>query len=83
MLLNDDEFVIDDPEVDDPHMWTVGRVSEDGSFEIGPLYVTFDKKTVLNLWTDYPQKFTPEQIQIMREEQPYWYEFFMPRLEEA
>ena len=44
---------------------------------------TFDKETVLNLWTDYPQKFTPEQIQIMREEQPYWYEFFMPRLEEA
>lgn len=64
-------------------VWRVAELSDDGSPLRGPILVTFDKRTIFNLWTDFPSKFTPEQIQIMREEEPYWYGFFMPRLEEA
>lgn len=42
----------------------------------GPLYITFDKKTIYNLWIDYPDNFTPEQIAIFKTEMPYWVEYF-------
>lgn len=79
----DSRYVIDDPVRSSQRVWSVTELSDDGSPLRGPILVTFDKRTIFNLWTDFPSKFTPEQIQIMREEQPYWYEFFMPRLEEA
>lgn len=47
---------------------------------IGQLLVSFDKKTVLNLWTDYPQKFTPEQRAIFEKECPEWARFFKNRV---
>lgn len=83
MVTLDSRYVIDDPVRSSQRVWSVTELDESGEPTIGPMLFTFDKETVLNLWTDYPQKFTPEQIQIMREEEPYWYEFFMPRLEEA
>ncbi|EJZ86479.1 hypothetical protein HMPREF9241_01104 [Schaalia turicensis ACS-279-V-Col4] len=79
----DSRYVIDDPVRSSQRVWRVAELSDDGSPLRGPILVTFDKRTIFNLWTDFPSKFTPEQIQIMREEEPYWYEFFMPRLEEA
>ena len=42
----------------------------------GEILFSFDKKTILNLWTDYPDKFTEEQKEIFDREQPYWAEFF-------
>ena len=83
MVTLDSRYVIDDPVRSSQRVWSVTELSDDGSPLRGPMLVTFDKRTIFNLWTDFPSKFTPEQIQIMREEQPYWYEFFMPRLEEA
>ncbi|WP_438271513.1 DUF7675 family protein [Schaalia turicensis] len=83
MVTLDSRYVIDDPVRSSQRVWSVTELSDDGSPLRGPILVTFDKRTIFNLWTDFPSKFTPEQIQIMREEQPYWYEFFMPRLEEA
>ena len=83
MVTLDSRYVIDDPVRSSQRVWSVTERSDDGSPLRGPILVTFDKRTIFNLWTDFPSKFTPEQIQIMREEQPYWYEFFMPRLEEA
>ena len=36
----------------------------------GPMLFSFDKKTVFNFWTDYPDKLTPEQIAIFKKEKP-------------
>ncbi len=83
MVTLDSRYVIDDPVRSSQRVWSVTELSDDGSPLRGPILVTFDKRTIFNLWTDFPSKFTPEQIQIMREEEPYWYEFFMSRLEEA
>ena len=46
---------------------------------VGELLFSFDKKTLLNLWTDYPENFTPEQKKIFDKEQPYWANFFKER----
>ena len=42
--------------------------AEDDS--VGPILFSFDKKTVFNFWTDYPEKLTAEQIQIFKKENP-------------
>ena len=55
-------FCKQDPE--DQIWW----VDDDDS--TGPLLFSFDKKTVFNFWTDYPDKLTPEQIEIFRRENP-------------
>ena len=44
--------------------------------KIGLLQVSFDKKNILNLWTDYPSKFTKEQKEIFDKEQPFWAGYF-------
>ena len=43
---------------------------------IGSLCVSFDKKTILNLWGDYPEKFTKEEKELFDKENPYWANFF-------
>lgn len=53
---------------------------EDGT--VGPLCVSFDKKTILNLWSDYPWKFTKEQKELFDKENPYWANFFSDRSKE-
>ncbi len=45
----------------------------------GPLYISFDKLTVFNLWSDYPEKLTREQKEIFDEENPFWADFFSYR----
>lgn len=40
---------------------------------------SFDKKTIFNLFEDYPHKLTPEQKEIFDRENPYWAEFFKDR----
>ena len=36
----------------------------------GPYLFSFDQKTIFNFWTDYPDKLTPEQIEIFKKENP-------------
>lgn len=43
---------------------------------IGELMISFDKKEIFNLWTDYHTKLTPEQREIFNKENPYWADFF-------
>lgn len=56
------EFCKNEPE---DQIWWV-----DGVDSAGPLLFSFDKKTIYNFWTDYPDKLTPEQIEIFRRENP-------------
>ena len=37
---------------------------------------SFDKKQVYNMFTDYPNKLTPEQKAIFDKENPFWANFF-------
>lgn len=45
----------------------------------GEWLFSFDKKTVFNLFSDYPDKLTPEQKKIFDEENPFWKDYFSDR----
>lgn len=51
----------------------------DNPDEIGVLLFSFDKKTVYNLFADYPNKLPPEQKEIFDRENPNWAEYFKDR----
>lgn len=38
-----------------------------------------DKKTIYNLFGDYPDNMTLEQIALIKEEMPFWADFFEVR----
>lgn len=44
---------------------------------IGEMIFSFDKKTEMNLFTDYPHKLTETQKAIFDKENPYWANFLM------
>ncbi|MCC8196255.1 MAG: hypothetical protein LIO49_05560 [Ruminococcus sp.] len=46
---------------------------------IGEWLFSFDKKTVYNMFADYPYKLTKEEKAIFDEENPYWADFFKDR----
>ena len=46
---------------------------------IGVWEFTFDKKTIFNMFRDYPYALTAEQKAIFDRENPYWANFFMDR----
>ena len=50
-------------------IWWVNYFDDDKR-EIGEFLFSFDRKTVFNFWTDYPDKLTPEQIKIFQKENP-------------
>ena len=45
----------------------------------GEFLVSFDRKTVFNIFSDYPWRFTPEQKALFDKENPYWANFFQER----
>lgn len=51
----------------------------DNSDRIGEWEFSFDKKTIFNMFSDYPHKLTLEQKKIFDEENPYWADFFRGR----
>ena len=51
----------------------------DNPDKIGERLFSFDKKTVFNLFQDYPHELTEEQKKIFDEENPEWAEFFKDR----
>jgi hypothetical protein len=55
-------------------IWWVDNIEETGVFEF-----SFDKKTVFNLFQDYPWKLTTEQKRIFDKENPFWADFFKDR----
>ena len=46
---------------------------------VGPNLVSFDKKRILNLWPDYPWRFSKEEKELFDKDNPYWAEFFRDR----
>ena len=50
--------------------------------EIGTWEFTFDRKTVFNMFRDYPWKLTKDQKEIFDRENPFWAEFFVDRNQE-
>ncbi len=49
---------------------------KDTSDGVGEWLFSFDKKTVFNMFADYPKALTPEQKQIFDKENPEWADFF-------
>ena len=47
---------------------------------VGTWEFSFDKKKIYNMFADFPQKMTKEEVKIFIEEQPYWADFFKDRL---
>lgn len=41
---------------------------------------SFDKKKVFNMFADFPQKLTKDQVRIFCKENPEWADFFKDRL---
>ena len=51
----------------------------DNSDSVGEFLFSFDKKTIYNLFRDYPYKLNKEQKEIFDKENPYWADFFSER----
>ena len=54
--------------------WVEAPIEHDGEF-----LFSFDRKTVFNLFADYPYKLTPEQKAVFDRENPRWADFFKDR----
>lgn len=46
---------------------------------IGVWEFSFDKKTVFNMFQDYPYKLTKKQKELFDKENPFWADFFKER----
>lgn len=51
-------------------IWMVDNLEE-----IGPMEFSFDKQTIYNYWSDFPDKLNKEQLELFCKENPYWAEF--------
>ena len=49
------------------------------SDEVGVWLFSFDKVKVYNMFQDYPDGMTPEEVRIFDEENPRWAEYFADR----
>lgn len=84
-MLDHDDFDDDDePLYDEDSLFFRNKKSDtiwwlDHPDEYGILEFSFDKKTVFNLFRDYPHKLTPEQRELFDRENPYWADFFKDR----
>lgn len=50
--------------------------------KVGVWEFSFDKEKTYNLFADFPDKLTKEEVQIFIKEQPYWADFFRDRLKD-
>ena len=71
MVRSSSKFYKNNP---DDQIWWVDNPEIKGEW-----LFSFDKKTIFNMFADYPEKLTAEQKAIFDEENPYWAEFFSDR----
>lgn len=69
---NDDMFYKNEPS---DQIWWIDNAGE----KVGEHLFSFDKKTVFNLFSDYPYKLTSKQKEIFDRENPFWADFFKDR----
>ena len=67
-----------------PNSWYKNNESDsiwwkDTPDTVGEWLFSFDKKTVFNMFEDYPHKLNQEQKKIFDEENPEWADFFSDR----
>ena len=62
----------------DKIFWVQNKNWQD--IKIGEFLFSFDKKTIFNLFQDYPHKLSPEQKQIFDRENPEWADFLKDRV---
>lgn len=55
-------------------IWWVDTTDQKGVFEF-----SFDRKKIYNMFEDYPDAMTPEEVAIFDKENPFWAEFFAER----
>ena len=48
---------------------------------VGEFLFSFDKKKIFNLFRDYPDALTADELETFNRENPYWAEFFKERLQ--
>ena len=51
--------------------------------KIGVWEFSFDKKTIFNMFQDYPWKLTKKQKEIFDKENPFWADFFKDRVQDG
>ncbi len=56
-------------------IWWVGDLCHDVIL-YGKDWITFDRKKIYNLWTDYPHNMTPDEVELFNREHPQRAEFF-------
>ncbi len=59
-------------------IWWVDNYDIEGEWEF-----SFDKKTIFNMFADYPHELTKEQVELFDKENPYWADFFKDRKDGA
>ena len=62
------DFYKNDP---NDKIWWIDKLDS-----FGEHLFSFDKKTIFNLFRDYPYKLTKEQKELFDKENPYWKKFF-------
>ncbi|MDP9832077.1 DUF7675 family protein [Trueperella abortisuis] len=77
--MKSNQFIAAEDNIPGAHIWDVTEIDEYGNQPRGVHLVTFDRETVLNLFTDYPHNFTAEQLEIFKKERPFWADFFGDR----
>ena len=55
----------------------------DNADSVGVMEFSFDKKTIFNMFADYPHELTKEQVEMFDKENPYWADFFKDRKDGA
>lgn len=68
------EYVFMKEHENDVIWWVESPIERDGEF-----LFSFDRKTVFNLFADYPWKLTKEQKETFDQENPHWRDFFADR----
>lgn len=56
-------------------IWWVDNLGD----TIGEFLFTFDKVKIYNMFRDYPDAMTKEEVEIFDKENPYWANFFAER----
>lgn len=77
--MKSNQFISDEDLASGSRVWEVTELNDLGQPVMGAHLVTFDKDRVFNLFADYPHNFSTEQVAIIKEEMPFWAEFFSAR----